>query len=406
MGTTVVLAILGGAALIAAALVFALRKRAPDATQATTQLLLLQQEMQRQVGQSMEAFREELARSLKDSQAGVRAEMQALSTQLNERLRENSSAMQATQTNVGQRLDNATRVVADLQNKLGTLEESSKRIFDVGQGLKELKDILQSPKLRGSMGEFFLEDLLRQILPANAYSTQYAFKSGEVVDAVIQMGDGLCSVDSKFPLESFVRITKIPDSEPENRAREKKVFVQAIKKHADSIAKKYILPEENTFDFAFMYIPAENVYYETIIRDDLVDGEGSLYDWLLKRRVVPVSPNSFYAYLQVIVMGLKGMRIQEGAKHILKGLGQLSHDLGRCRDDFSVLGKHLKNAANAYDGVGKRLEKFSDRYTLLSGAEAGTLRVGSVGNAGSGGASETSGVLTEPLPFLDDKTPV
>ena len=210
---------------------------------------------------------------------------------------------------------------------------------------------------------------------------------------MIRLGDALCPVDSKFPLESFVRLTKIPDADTETRAREKKVFVQAIKKHADSIAKKYILPQENTFDFAFMYIPAENVYYETIIRDDLMDGEGSLYEWLLKRRVIPVSPNSLYAYLQVIVMGLKGMRIQESAKQIMQGLGHLSNDLSRCRDDFGVLGKHIKNAANTYDGVGKRLEKFSDRYTLLSGADQAGER-----EAGAKLAD------TETLPFAEDKT--
>ena len=164
------------------------------------------------------------------------------------------------------------------------------------------------------MGEFFLEDLLRQILPASAYSTQYAFKSGDVVDAVIRVGDPLVSVILKFPLETFVRLINTPDDNPEAKAREKRAFVQAIKKHADSIAKKYILlPQENTFDFALMYIPAGNVYYETIIRDDLMGGEGSLYAWLLQRKVIPVSPNSLYAYLQVIVMGLKGLRIQTPA---------------------------------------------------------------------------------------------
>jgi DNA recombination protein RmuC len=314
----------------------------------------------------MSELRSELSRSLLENNSSMRTELQSFSTQVGDRLKETSSTLQSTQTSVGARLDNAARVVADLQNKLGGLEESSKRIFDVGQGLKDLKDILQSPKLRGNMGEYFLEDLLRQILPTSAYSIQHTFKSGETVDAVIRLGDALVPVDSKFPLESFIRLMKIADGDPELRAREKKGFISAIKKHSDAIAKKYILPAEGTFDFAFMYIPAENVYYETIIRDDLMDAEGSLYSWLLNRRTIPVSPNSLYAYLQVIVLGLRGMHIQESAQEILRGLGNLSNDLNRTREDFGVLGKHLKNAGNAYDGVAKRIEKFSDRYAVLS----------------------------------------
>lgn len=359
--TLAILLISAGTAILSLLLVLRDRSRGEQGTAQSSQFLILQQEMQRQMQESM---------------AGMRTEMQSLSTQMNERLRETSTTLHTTQANVGQRLDNASRVVAELQNKLGGLEESSKRIFDVGQGLKDLKDILQSPKLRGNMGEFFLEDLLRQILPNAAYSTQYAFTSGEVVDAVIRLGDSLVPVDSKFPLESFIRLIKIPDDDTETKAREKKAFNAAIKKHADSIAKKYILPQENTFDFAFMYIPAENVYYETIIRDDLMGGEGSLYAWLLQRKVIPVSPNSLYAYLQVIVMGLKGMRIQENAKHILQGLGQLAGDLNRFRDDFVVLGKHVRNAANAYDGTTKRLDKFADRYTLMSGGSDAPAAVG------------------------------
>jgi DNA recombination protein RmuC len=216
------------------------------------------------------------------------------------------------------------------------------------------------------MGEFFLEDLLRQILPPEHYRIQHSFKSGETVDCVIQLGESLVSVDSKFPLESFVRLVQLPEDQVEQKKREKRAFVTALKKHADAISKKYICPDEGTFDFALMYIPAENIYYETIIRDDLLSDEGSLYSYLLTRKVIPVSPNSLYAYLQVIVTGLKGMRVQEHAKQILADLKRIEGDMTKFREDYSVLGKHLKNATGSYEESSKRLDRFQGRFEKLT----------------------------------------
>ncbi len=299
----------------------------------------------------------------------LQSQVAQLSQQLNERMKETSSTLSSTQAAVGQRLDNATAMVGLIERKLGQLEESSKQIFALGEGLQELRDVLKSPKLRGNMGEYFLEDLLRQILPQEHYSTQHSFRSGEVVDAAIRLGGSIVSVDSKFPLESFVRLVQLPEADVESKKREKKAFVSAIKRHADSIAKKYILPNEGTFDFALMYIPAENVYYETIIREELSGEEGSLYTYLLSRKVIPVSPNSLYAYLQVIVLGLRGMRVEEHAQKIAQDLQRLGGELGRFRDDYGVLGRHLRNAAGSYEEGGKRLEKFHGRLASLESRE-------------------------------------
>lgn len=303
----------------------------------------------------LQQMREEMARSVA-----------LLSTQLNERMKETNSTLQSTQSSVGQRLDSANQVVGELHRKLGQMEESNKQIFALGQGLQELKDILKNPKLRGNMGEFFLEDLLRQILPPDHFRIQHGFRSGETVDAVIKLGNAMLSVDSKFPLESFVRLVQLPEGD--DKKRERKAFVTAIKRHADAIAKKYILPDEGTFDFALMYIPAENIYYETIIRDELLDDEGTLYAYLLGKKVVPVSPNSLYAYLQVIVLGLRGLKVQEHAQTMMRDLQRIEGDLGRFRDDFNVLGKHLKNAGGAFDESAKRLDKFSGRLESLTEA--------------------------------------
>ncbi len=347
---------------------FALWKKIPAKgdEQANSQYLVLQQQMQSQMQKEIIAMREELSRSLSESSKAGMAQVSVLTQQLNERMKETSTTLGDTQKTVGDRLDNAARVIGQLQQKLGNLEESSKKIYEVGQGLSELKDILKNPKLRGNMGEFFLEDLLRQILPPDHYKMQHTFRSGETVDAAINLGDSLISVDSKFPLESFVRLVQIPDDQPEHKKKEKKAFIVALKKHADAISKKYILPNEGTFDFALMYIPAENIYYETIIRDDLMEDEGSLYSYLLSKKVIPVSPNSLYAYLQVIVLGLKGLKIQESAKQIINDLSRLEGDLGKFRDDYSVLGKHLKNAASSYEEGTRRIDKFQQRYSMLT----------------------------------------
>jgi DNA recombination protein RmuC len=365
MQNVILFTVLGalGAGLVA----FALRRRASRAE--SGDFLLLQRELQSQLQRELSGLRQELAVALGQNSSLQRDQLAMLSQQLNDRMKETTGALQTTQTSVGQRLDSATQVVGQLQQKLGALEESSRRIFALGEGLQEIKDILKSPKLRGNMGEYFLEDLLRQILPPDHFRIQFPFRSGEVVDAVIFLGQSKVPVDSKFPLESFLRFLQVPESDPEAKRREKKAFVSAIKKHADSIAKKYILPDEGTYDFALMYIPAENVYYETIVRDDTLEDEGALYSYLLSRKVIPVSPNSLYAYLQVIVLGLRGLKVQEQAQQLTRDLQRLEGELGKFRDEYGTLGRHLKNASGCYEEGTRRLEKFEGRLGLLTELE-------------------------------------
>jgi DNA recombination protein RmuC len=251
--------------------------------------------------------------------------------------------------------------VGSVQKSLGGLEEANRKIYEVGKDIASLQEILRAPKLRGGLGEFFLEDLLAQILPTHHFAIQHAFKSGERVDAVIKLGGSLVPVDSKFPLENFKRILEAANDD--ERTRTKRQFISDVKKHVDAIAGKYILPDEGTYDFALMYIPAENVYYETIIKDDS-EGERNLSQYALSKRVVPVSPNSFYAYLQAIVLGLKGMKIEERAKEIIQYLSRLGGDFAKFREDFGLLGKHLGHAQSSYQTTEKRLEQFGQR--LLS----------------------------------------
>jgi DNA recombination protein RmuC len=181
------------------------------------------------------------------------------------------------------------------------------------------------------------------------------------VDAVIRLGNSLVPVDAKFPLENFKRVREAVTDDDRLRAR--RLFVADVKKHVDAIAGKYILPDEGTYDFALMYIPAENVYYETIIKDDGW-GEKNLSHYALSKRVIPVSPNSFYAYLQAIVLGLKGMRIEDRAKEIIQYLSRLQGDFARFRDDFALIGKHMGHAESSYQNAERRLDQFAQK--LLS----------------------------------------
>jgi len=316
-------------------------------------LLLMQQQI--------DQLRVQLSQALDNNTQLVQQQLGQVLGNVNERLKENGEILERTQQNLGERLDNAARVVGSVQKSLGGLEEANRKIYEVGKDIASLQEILRAPKLRGGLGEFFLEDLLAQILPTHHFAIQHAFKSGERVDAVIKLGGSLVPVDSKFPLENFKRILEAANDD--ERTRTKRQFISDVKKHVDAIAGKYILPDEGTYDFALMYIPAENVYYETIIKDDS-EGERNLSQYALSKRVVPVSPNSFYAYLQAIVLGLKGMKIEERAKEIIQYLSRLGGDFAKFREDFGLLGKHLGHAQSSYQTTEKRLEQFGQR--LLS----------------------------------------
>ncbi len=316
-------------------------------------LLLMQQQI--------DQLRVQLAQVLDNSTQLIQQQLGQMLGHVNERLKENAEVLQKTQQSLGERLDNAARVVGHVQKSLGGLEEANRKIYEVGKDIASLQQILGAPKLRGGLGEFFLEDLLAQVLPPQHFIVQHGFRSGEKVDAVIKLGSSLVPVDAKFPLENFKRIVEATTDD--DRARSKRQFVIDVKKHIDMIAGKYILPDEGTYDFALMYIPAENVYYETIIKDDSM-GERNLSQYALGKRVIPVSPNSFYAYLQAIVLGLKGMKIEDHAKEVLQYLSRLQGDFARFREDFGLLGKHLTHAQSSYQNSEKRLEQFGQK--LLS----------------------------------------
>jgi DNA recombination protein RmuC len=313
-------------------------------------LLLLQQQI--------EQLRAQFSHALDSNGQSIQQQLGQMLGHVNDRLRENAEVLNHTQVSLGERLDNAARVVGSVQRSLGGLEEANRKIYEVGKDIASLHEILRAPKLRGGLGEFLLEDLLAQILPPQHFATQHSFRSGDKVDAVIKLGASLVPVDAKFPLENFKRILEAASDD--DKIRTKKQFVADVKKHIDAIAGKYILPDEGTYDFALMYIPAENVYYETIIKDDAADEKG-LSHYAITKHVIPVSPNSFYAYLQAILLGLRGMKIEDRAKEIIQYLSRLQGDFGKFREEFALLGKHLAHAQSGYQNADRRLDQFAQK---------------------------------------------
>jgi len=284
-------------------------------------------------------------------------QLDSVRKEVGERLRENVSFMQSSH-------QDTSRSVKELQLKLTQLEKATKDIFEVGKDIASLHDILRAPKLRGGMGEYLLGDLLAQYLPQDNFTLQYKFKNGSQVDAIIRSRDFLIPVDSKFPLENFKRIFETQDGEAQ--AKLKKQFSVDVKRHIDDIARKYILPDEGTSDFAIMYVAAENVYYEMIIKE--IDGK-SLSDYALTQHIVPASPNSFWAYMQAILVGLKGQQVQKNVKEIMQNLSRLRGDIERFGKDFETLGMHLQNARTKYDDSSKRLGTIQDKLGQIDTAQ-------------------------------------
>lgn len=304
------------------------------------------------------------------SGAADKQDMESLRAEMRDNLNQVRNTMESQlgglRQDVGSRLDTTGATMNRVQNQLGELSAATKQIQEISKDIASLQDILQPPKLRGTLGELLLERLLAQILPADHFSLQYRFRDDKIVDAVIILGKGqLVPVDSKFPLEAFRRLL---ESEQEaTKAQHRREFVRSVRQHVDRVAE-YIRPDEGTLNFALMYVPAENVFYETIIKSDEV--ESDLYTYALDKRVMPVSPHSFYAYLGAIALGLKGLAIDQRTQQILEHLTRLNLDFDRITKEFDTLGTHINHAANKHSETQRLLGRFGDRLTTLPDPDA------------------------------------
>jgi len=269
-----------------------------------------------------------------------------LAASVDRRLEGIDGRLLATQQASGQ---TATQIV----EKLGKLDGTAAQMLARANDLAKLEQVLRPPKARGGFCELLLENLLRDRLPAGAYTMQHGFSSGERVDAVVRVGQ-LIPVDSKFPLDNFQRMTQAQSDDERQLCA--KAFARDVKAKIDDIATKYIRPDEGTFDFAFMYVPVESVYYELACNPS-----GGLLEYANERRVFPVSPNTFTAYLQLIVLGMRSMQVEERAHEVMAYVAGLGNDFTRFKDEFELVGKHLGHAQATYSKADKRLGTFESK---------------------------------------------
>lgn len=313
----------------------------------------------------IDALRNEVQNSINASVRHINSQLASVTGQVAEQLSSVTAQINSSTGQINNRMDNAARAVGEVRQALGELSKATEQVYEVGKSISGLEKILAAPKARGGLGELLLEDLLSECLPKARFSLQHGFSDGSRVDAVIALKDGLVPVDSKFPLENFRKLVEAA-TDDERRLYARRLSVDC-RKHVDAIAASYIRPTEGTLSFALMYLPSEGVYYELITRSD--DSGATLSDYALSKRVVPVSPNSFYAYLQTIVMGLKGMEIEERAGEILAHLTSLRGEFEKFASDLDTLGRHISFAKSKYDEVERRARQFGDR--LEAGAGAG-----------------------------------
>jgi DNA recombination protein RmuC len=337
--------------------------------------LALQNSQGRQKSGAIESQMNELRRDLQTiatSQAQSTGQLETIAKNVAQRLDSVTPALQDAiknsaqitgqmtsdaQTKMADELKNTRDQISQIQRQLGEVQQAGNQMALTAQ---TLEGILGGAKSRGSLGEVTLERLLEDSLPRAQYEMQYRFSSGEVADAVIKLRDKkLMAIDSKFPLDAYRRI----GTEGEEARRS---FAVAVKGHADAISKKYIVPDESTLDVALMFVPSESVYYELL---QTSDNKGQPLDaYCRDKHVIAVSPNTLYAHLCVIAMGLRGMQMEENAKRLLESLSGMEKQMEKFADKFATLGTHLKNAQQSYSESDKLFERAQNTLETMLGA--------------------------------------
>ncbi len=263
------------------------------------------------------------------------------------------------------------RLMNDITRDLTEVREGNKQVFSMTEQLQNLQDILKNPKQRGILGEYYLETLLKNVMPPGSYEMQYAFPDGTIVDAAVFVKDKIIPIDSKFSLENYNRISETTD--PGEKARFEKIFVNDLKNRITETAK-YIQPEQNTMDFAFMFIPHEAIYYDLILNkvgSVTEETENLIHRAASKYKVIIVSPTSFLAYLQTVLQGLKAMQIEESAKDIVKRVGELGKHLKSYEEYHNKLGNTISTVVNHYNSSSKELRKVDKDVFRITESQAG-----------------------------------
>src|SRR5277367_1158248 len=309
----------------------------------------------RRADAQLSAVRQEMQHSLASQGQAVNTQInhlaQTVTTQLGQVRQELLTGVASSgklasdaQIAMAQQLATSTETIRKMSQQLGEVRQAGR---EFSQATQTLQHVLSGAKTRGTLGEVALERLLQDALPQSAYDVQHRFEStGAIVDAVVRSGERMLCVDSKFPLESYRRLA-------ENIEGARKDFSLAVRKHADSIAEKYILPHEHTFDYALMFVPSEGVYYELMMTEDAKGGQ--LDEYCRSKRVFPVSPNTFYACLSAVAMSLQGQKIEENTRHLLAGMSGLKKQFEAFAEVDDRLGTHLRHAQQSYEDADSRL---------------------------------------------------
>ncbi len=256
-----------------------------------------------------------------------------------------------------------------MTERLTRLDETNRQVVSFADQLKNLQDVLKNPKQRGMLGEYYLESVLKNVLPPGVYKMQYRFRDGATVDAVVFVGKQIIPVDSKFSLENYNRLLEARD--PGEKKRLESLFVSDLKNRIDETAK-YVRPAEETLDFAFMFIPSEAVYYDLLINKvgALEHETRNLINYAFERKVIVVSPTSFLAYLQTVLHGLRNQRISEQARDIIKQVGKLGKHLENYSEYLKRLGTNLSASVGSYNNAARELKKIDKDVVQLAGGKS------------------------------------
>ena len=290
----------------------------------------------------------------------IQNQLQDLRNTMDEKLGQSSKMFQT-------QYSESVKVIKDITERLTRLDETNKQVINFADQLQNLQDILQNPKQRGVLGEYYLETVLKNVLPPGTYQMQYKFRDGSIVDAVIIVKDKVIPVDSKFSLENYNRLLQTKDAG--EREQIEKLFKQDLKNRIDETAQ-YVKPEEGTLDFAFMFIPSEAVFYDVLINKVGTIEAKDLIQYAFQKKVIMVSPTSFMAYLQTVLQGLRALQIEESAKEIRKRVEDLGRHLSSYETYMQKLGNHLGTTVNTYNIAYKELGKIDKDVLKITGKES------------------------------------
>ncbi len=296
-----------------------------------------------------------------------RLEVQKQLEKVNQQL---SEGMVASSKTLQSQFKQSADIIKEVTTKLTKLDETNKQVVSFAEQMKSLENILTNPKQRGILGEYFLETLLANVLAPDQYKIQYPLKGGDIVDAVIFVGDKVVPIDAKFSLENYNKLMQ--ENDKDKRVKLEKIFKQDVKNRIDETSK-YIRPDEDTTDFAFMFIPAEGIYYNLLIyKTGTVDVNAhDLVEYAFKKHVIIVSPTSFYAYLETVLQGLKALKMEESVKEVIKKVGELSNHLNAYQVYMQKLGNNLGTTVNMYNHATNEFRKIDkDVVKITSGENA------------------------------------